>query len=350
MFEVKDEIKSEIGLYQHAQALVMQKESRKSDIPRIQEIHDPKNMLKAINISKDEVYFAAPRRKGTGRVGRTVYHSKFATLLHTIPLELSEQQALHWHRPRSIFVPLDKRTIRQPSSKEVKVTLWTLFPKQSQKTFHVEDPAGTKINDLWKQVKTVASFGDAKVIEEAISPKFFIPGDPPTEVQPDANLLDPIFERSSTSAIGIVVLYQDVDWLKTKDAEKIPEESSTTLLRPPFVFSTRKELKAGQCGSIFLVEYMEEYPMLLNHPGMGARLTTYYRKKSSADQGHLALKDRAEKSGCKWKTGAVVGLGDDDESPFLGQVPPGKNQLALETGCYMPSIPLLFKPFRLPDN
>eukprot|EP00889_Picochlorum_renovo_P001249 jgi/Picre1/28279/NNA_003685.t1 len=333
VFEMEDGTKSELGLYRHAQALLMNKESRRSEIPEVQNIQDPKKMLKAINISKDEVYFAAPRRKGTGRVGRTVYHSKFATLLHTIPLDLSEQQALHWHRPRSVFAPLDKKTIRQPSSKEVKVTLWTLFPRQSQKTFHVEDPAGTKISDLWNQVKTVASaFEDAKEIQQTISPKFFLPGNPPTEVQPDANLLDPIFERSSTSAIGIVVVYQDVDWFKTKVAEKIPEESSTTLLRPPFVFSTRRELKAGQCGSIFLVEYMEEFPMLLNHPGMGARLTTYYRKKSSADQGHLSLKDKAEKSGCKWKTGAVVGLGDDDESPFLGQVSPGNNQLAFETG------------------
>ena len=37
-------------------------------------------------------------------------------------------------------------------------------------------------------------------------------------------------------------------------------------------------------------------PPLLNRPGMGARLITYYRKKDGADTGHLELKKGARRS------------------------------------------------------
>ncbi len=38
-----------------------------------------------------------------------------------------------------------------------------------------------------------------------------------------------------------------------------------------------------------LLEYMEESPLLLSRPGMGVRLTSYYRKRSPLDAGHQRL-------------------------------------------------------------
>lgn len=39
-----------------------------------------------------------------------------------------------------------------------------------------------------------------------------------------------------------------------------------------------------------LLEYMEQHPPLLNRPGMGAKLVTYYRRKEAADTEHQKLK------------------------------------------------------------
>lgn len=102
-------------------------------------------------------------------------------------------------------------------------------------------------------------------------------------------------------------------------------------------------------------------PPLLNRPGMGVRLITYYRKKDGGDTGHLELKKSELPIQCllllpclqevllcsrvpaevfcfapvvftplrlplpcptvspRWRVGAVQPLGDDDETPFLGK-------------------------------
>lgn len=50
----------------------------------------------------------------------------------------------------------------------------------------------------------------------------------------------------------------------------------------------KKDLTAVE-GHIVLAEYMEENPLLLSRPGMGVRLTTYYRKCSPLDASHQRL-------------------------------------------------------------
>jgi hypothetical protein len=47
--------------------------------------------------------------------------------------------------------------------------------------------------------------------------------------------------------------------------------------RPPAAFKNLKSLSAGSPGHLLLLEYLEERPMLMLQPGMGMRLTTYYR-------------------------------------------------------------------------
>ena len=50
----------------------------------------------------------------------------------------------------------------------------------------------------------------------------------------------------------------------------------------------RKDLTAVE-GHVVLLEYFEEFPLLLGHPGMGARLTSYYRRRSPTDNNHQQL-------------------------------------------------------------
>lgn len=47
--------------------------------------------------------------------------------------------------------------------------------------------------------------------------------------------------------------------------------------RPPAAFKTPKSLSAATTGHMVLLEYMEERPLMLLQPGMGMKLTTYYR-------------------------------------------------------------------------
>ena len=326
----------------NSRALIMEYRDMEEGVQEFSDIQDPRALLERINVSKDEVYFAPPKRKGTGRVDRPIYHSKHAALLHTVPLELSESQAVNWHRPRSQFAPLEKKPLRQQG--QVRVVITTLFPK-SQRSMTVDFPDQMTVGSLWDGVTKLVAYRDADELKNCVHPLFYLPGVPPKEVPSIVTLNDPIFERKPNSAIHIVAVYRELDWFMTKFAEKVPEESSTALLRPPFAFAQRKELKASHGGKVFLMEYMEEYPILLNHPGMGARLTTYYKKKGATDVTHLKIRDEADMDGVRWKVGAVVALGNDDESPFLGEIPAGKHQLALETGLYTsPAHPFQTQP------
>jgi len=60
----------------------------------------------------------------------------------------------------------------------------------------------------------------------------------------------------------------------------------------------KKDLTAAE-GHVLLLEYLEEAPLLLARPGMGARLTTYYRKRGALDAGHQRLAQAAP----RWRVG-----------------------------------------------
>lgn len=81
----------------------------------------------------------------------------------------------------------------------------------------------------------------------------------------------------------------------------------------------RKELSAITEGPVLLVEYLEEQPLLLPQMGMGARLTTVYRKTSTNDTAHHQLRNESR----PWQVGAVHALAPEDESPLLGNIKRG---------------------------
>lgn len=69
--------------------------------------------------------------------------------------------------------------------------------------------------------------------------------------------------------------------LNTADLSVLPVGEAP--VRPPAAFTKMKELSAITTGHFILLEYMEEHPLLLSNPGMGAQISTFYRKKSSID-------------------------------------------------------------------
>jgi transcription initiation factor TFIID subunit 1 len=96
----------------------------------------------------------------------------------------------------------------------------------------------------------------------------------------------------------------------------------------PFALVLSRTDLTSKEGHVLLMEYSEERPPLLSLPGMGARLATYYRKRSSADGNAASLKTSGG------FLGQIVPLEPAEPTPFLGQVPEGQSVTSLETSLY----------------
>lgn len=138
---------------------------------------------------------------------------------------------------------------------------------------------------------------------------------------------------STRKTLSLKLLFKEVEMTSTKMINE-SVESRRGAGTASVAFRNVADLQAAHEGHVVLVEYLEEEPPLLNRPGMGLKLVTFYRKKDAADVGHRALKDAAVGDGMEWQVGAVQPLGDTDDSPFLGELAPGKHQLSTETNLY----------------
>lgn len=68
--------------------------------------------------------------------------------------------------------------------------------------------------------------------------------------------------------------------------------------RAPHAFGRKKELSASEGGLILVAEYLEAAPPLLNRPGMGAKMVTYYRKRDATDSEHQRLRGGRRRLSC----------------------------------------------------
>jgi hypothetical protein len=110
---------------------------------------------------------------------------------------------------------------------------------------------------------------------------------------------------------------------------------STIPLQPTALqalYGTRKKLSATQW-HCYAVEHMLPSAYILGHPGMGATLQTFYRKKADGDNAYVPLLNMAETPEA-WHVGQVTPLNPDDSSPFrIGNVQKGQTMTVLETGA-----------------
>lgn len=81
------------------------------------------------------------------------------------------------------------------------------------------------------------------------------------------------------------------------------------------IFSCAKDLSLGDNSSVLLLEYSEEYPIMLSNFGMGNRLINYYRRKNINDVSRPKL-----------DIGETSVLLPQDKSPFsiFGHIDPGR--------------------------
>ncbi|GAB9476165.1 Transcription initiation factor [Globisporangium polare] len=118
---------------------------------------------------------------------------------------------------------------------------------------------------------------------------------------------------------------------------------------PPNVTLTQKEesamitqikkssdLNPTAGGKLILVEYTEQNPPMLSNPGMAARILHYWRPPEDDDSIGIGKK-KAKKVKPKppdMKMGQVITLGDHDESPFVGDIPPGRVVTSLNSKLF----------------
>ncbi len=96
----------------------------------------------------------------------------------------------------------------------------------------------------------------------------------------------------------------------------------------PVLAHTKGEMRqkvdlSAKDGRLLLAEYIEEVPLLVSNYGMGTKIRNYYRKKNSSENPLLPFTD-----------GENVLLDPADDSPFLGDVEPGKAVQAMDNNLF----------------
>lgn len=94
---------------------------------------------------------------------------------------------------------------------------------------------------------------------------------------------------------------------------------------PPEIFRTTKDLSLADNSKLLLLEYSEQYPLVLQNFGMGSRLINYYRREHADDLSSPNL-----------DIGELAVLLPKDASPFFcfGDIDPGKIVSALSNNMY----------------
>ncbi|KAI9673951.1 MAG: hypothetical protein M1817_002157 [Caeruleum heppii] len=91
------------------------------------------------------------------------------------------------------------------------------------------------------------------------------------------------------------------------------------------IFHATKDLSLGDNSNLLLLEFSEEYPIMMSNFGMGSRLINYYRRKNMEDNARPRL-----------DVGETAVLMPQDKSPFsmFGDVDPGETVPALYNSMF----------------
>ncbi|GMF30654.1 unnamed protein product [Phytophthora fragariaefolia] len=117
-------------------------------------------------------------------------------------------------------------------------------------------------------------------------------------------------------------------------AKLAPQEESAMVTQ----IKKSSDLNPTAGGKLILIEYTEQHPPMLSNPGMASRILHYWRPPEDTSVGLGILgKKKARKTRPKppdMKMGQVITLGDHDESPFVGDIPPGRVVTSLNSKLY----------------
>ncbi|KAK9820491.1 hypothetical protein WJX72_010852 [[Myrmecia] bisecta] len=281
-------------------------------------------LLARYNVSKDHLYSQKSRRKEKGLQASFCKHALPASTFSTLPVKHTNKPEMA-HRPVGYWTPLQLQTKPAEQGGLVPVKLSSLVCAQNSplsQTFKDVNLQQTTGGQLWEQAKA-GKFG--KVGDEKVT--LYQRGAIPRKIKPTAPLGGP--NTTPELPFEVAAVFTQLKPLPSSLANTVPDPSSGMPNKPPGAFAKKKDLTARD-GHIVLLEYVEEHPLLLARPGMGVRLTTFYRKRSPTDAGHQKLANPEE----AWRVGHIDPLQPDDDPPFLGDIKPGAAQLAVEANMF----------------
>ncbi|KAI5054933.1 hypothetical protein GOP47_0030078 [Adiantum capillus-veneris] len=320
MFEVI-EGKSNNHLKAHAAAMILTPHMRNSNISDNKDaLQIGLSSLARFNISNDKFYMNKknPQQQKSSLKKRSVHgikvlHSIPATKLQTMKPKLANKDLANFHRPKAIWYPHHNEVAAKEQGKlsvsgPMKVILKTMGGKGSK----LNVDASESLESV--KAKLLKKFRDLRTSERA---KIFYCG---KELEVSKSLAQ---QEVKPNSVLHLVRTKVHPWPK---AQRLPGENKPT--RPPGAFKKKSDLSVKD-GHVFVAEYCEERPLLINNVGMGARLCTYYRKVSPTDSIAATLRTDKESS-----VGLVVPLEPVEESPFLGDIRPGETQGCLETNMF----------------
>ena len=114
--------------------------------------------------------------------------------------------------------------------------------------------------------------------------------------------------------------------LPARGARTSKKDKTKQTLEASSVLRHKNDLSARD-GSLVLMEYLEELPLLLSNRAMASKIHHYYRVKQPGD-----------KPTHNYTDGVTVVLGEDEESPFLGDIEPGTTVSSLENNLFRSPI------------
>eukprot|EP01116_Phalansterium_solitarium_P000773 TRINITY_DN10637_c0_g1_i1.p1 TRINITY_DN10637_c0_g1~~TRINITY_DN10637_c0_g1_i1.p1 ORF type:complete len:1410 (-),score=241.53 TRINITY_DN10637_c0_g1_i1:155-4384(-) len=112
-----------------------------------------------------------------------------------------------------------------------------------------------------------------------------------------------------------------------REGDQTLEGAAASLRAKVDSFKHKTDLSAKDRSRIVLVEYVEQYPLIIQNVGMGSRLRNYYRKRNSTEDPLVRFDD-----------GETVLLEPGEESPFFGDVEPGKSVQAIDNSMFRAPI------------
>ncbi|OQR95151.1 transcription initiation factor TFIID subunit 1 [Achlya hypogyna] len=125
-----------------------------------------------------------------------------------------------------------------------------------------------------------------------------------------------------------------------KDAEKVTKKMTELEMTDPTLSQIKKtsDLNPTAGGKLILLEYIEQKPPMLSNPGMASRILHYWRPPAT-DADDAAPKGKGKKAKTEHKPpavslGQIVTLGANDDTPFIGDVPPGEMVTSLNSKLF----------------
>ncbi|KAI5057288.1 hypothetical protein GOP47_0027303 [Adiantum capillus-veneris] len=318
IFEIP-EGKSGVDLRTHAAAMAVF--SRSQHPNKIRKFNQLNTFPYVSTNNSDEIYYPNRIRQGKSRPvklnvhGIEDLHSVPAKKLETMKPLLSNKDLANFHRPKAVWVlhhsmPEGVKVQREVSpARRMMVTIETMGRKRASLTVNAFEPLGSMKEKLLRR------FPDLETSEKI---RFFYCG---KELESRWSLLQ---QKVKPSPVLHLVRTTIHPWPKSQTAQ---EENKPTCLQEAFQKISDLSVKDGH---VFVTEYSEERPLLVNNVGMGARLCTYCRESPSTDSSNSLTKIEQIA-----KDGLFVPLEPTEESPFyLGEIRPGGFQACLETNMF----------------